>query len=167
MGSGDGVVLRAFEERDLADVLALNEAEVHNLAPMDEQRLRELQQWAELFVVAEVDDAFAGFVITMPPGTAYDSVNYRWFAARYGDEFAYLDRVVLTAATRRRGVGTRIYDLAEETARPRGRLALEVRQEPPNTVSLAFHASRGYEPVGLLGDEGHRDALMVKELAGG
>ena len=164
---GAGTVLRTFEERDLADVLALNEAEVHNLAPMDETRLRELWSLAELFMVAEVDGAFAGFVITMPPGTAYDSENYRWFAARYGEDFAYLDRVVLTAACRRRGVGSRIYDLAEETARPRGRLALEVRQEPPNTVSLAFHASRGFAPVGVLGEPGHRNTLMVKELADG
>ena len=166
MRSG-GVVLRAFEERDAADVLALNEAEVHNFAPMDEARLRRLRSLAELFVVAELDGAFAGFAITMAPGTDYDSVNYRWFTERYGDAFAYLDRVVLTAATRRRGVGTAIYDLAEETARPRGRLALEVRTDPPNDVSLAFHGSRGFEPVGVLGEPGHLDTLMVKELADG
>ena len=159
-----GIVLRGFEERDVADVLALNEAEVHNLAPMDEAKLRQLQGLAELFVVAELDEEFAGFVITMAPGVDYDSVNYRWFSERYGDEFAYLDRVVLTAATRRRGVGTAIYDLAEDTARPRGRLALEVRTDPPNDVSLAFHGSRGFEPVGLLGEPGHVDTLMVKEL---
>ena len=162
-----GIVLRGFEERDVADVLALNEAEVHNLAPMDEAKLRQLQDVAELFLVAELDGAFAGFVITMAPGVDYESVNYRWFTERYGDAFAYLDRVVLTAPTRRRGVGTAIYDVAEQTARPRGRLALEVRTDPPNDVSLAFHGSRGFVPVGVLGEPGHVDTLMVKELADG
>ena len=54
-----------------------------------------------------------------------------------------------------------------EAARRYGRLALEVRQEPPNEPSLAFHSSRGFEPVGVLGEPGHRNTLMVKELPRG
>ncbi|MDR7362770.1 GNAT family N-acetyltransferase [Nocardioides marmoribigeumensis] len=157
--------LRPIEERDVADVLALNEAEVFWLAPMDEGRLWEIHAVADQFLVVELDGRFAGFVVTVGPGTSYDSENYRWFGDRYGDSFSYLDRVALTAATRRRGVGSQVYDVAEAAARPFGRLALEVRQEPPNEVSLAFHRSRGFEPVGVLGDPGHRNTLMVKELA--
>jgi predicted GNAT superfamily acetyltransferase len=159
--------LRAFEERDLADVLALNAAEVDVLAPMDEERLREIHALADLFVVAELDGEFAGFVVTIGPGTAYDSDNYRWFAERYGDGFYYLDRVALTTATRRRGVGSAVYELAEDAARAHGRIALEVRQEPPNVVSLAFHEGRGYAPVGLHGEPGHRNTMLVKELVDG
>ena len=160
-------MLRPLEERDVADVLALNEAEVFWLAPMDEARLWEIHAVADLFVVAEVDGEFAGFVVTVAPGTSYDSENYRWFAERYGEDFYYLDRVALGPASRRRGVGSRIYELAEDTARTFGRLALEVRQEPPNEVSLAFHTGRGFEPVGVLGEPGHRNTLMVKELGRG
>jgi predicted GNAT superfamily acetyltransferase len=160
-------VLRPFERRDVADVLALNAAEVFWLAPMDEARLWEVHAVSDLFVVAELDGEFAGFVVTVAPGTAYDSENYRWFTDRYGEDFYYLDRVALTGATRRRGVGSQVYDLAEATAQRYGRLALEVRQEPPNEVSLAFHTSRGYAPVGVLGEPGHRNTLMVKELPRG
>ena len=156
-------VLRPLEERDVPDVLGLNEAEVFWLAPLDEARLWEIHALADLFLVAELDGSFAGFVVTMAPGSDYDSENYRWFAEHY-DDFCYLDRVALTAATRRRGVGSQVYDVVEERARPHRRLALEVRQEPPNEVSLAFHRSRGFEPVGVLGDPGHRNTLMVKEL---
>ena len=160
-------VLRPLEERDVPDVLALNEAEVFWLAPMDEARLWGIHDVADLFVVAEVDGEFAGFVVTVAPGTAYDSENYRWFGERYGEDFYYLDRVALNARTRRRGVGSQVYALAEEAAQPYGRMALEVRQEPPNEASLAFHRARGYEPVGVLGEPGHRNTLMVKELARG
>jgi predicted GNAT superfamily acetyltransferase len=158
--------VRPLQERDVPDVLALNEAEVFWLAPMDEAHLWRLHGMADQFLVAELDGGFAGFVVTFAPGAAYDSENYRWFSARYGDDFSYLDRVALTPATRRRGVGSHVYDLVEEAARPYGRLALEVRQEPPNEASLAFHAARGYEPIGLIGEPGHRNTAMVKELRG-
>jgi uncharacterized protein len=158
-------VVRPLEERDVAAVLALNELEVEKLAPMDEARLREIRVLADRFDVVELGGAFVGFVITIRPGADYDSDNYRWYAERYGGQFYYLDRVVMTEATRGRGLGTQVYDALEQRAAPYGRLALEVNVEPVNKVSLDFHTSRGYQVVGEVTDEhGHRRAMMVKEL---
>lgn len=145
-------------------MLALNERNVTALAPMDEARLRELEGFADRFDVVEVDGAFAGFVVTFGPGTQYDSENYRWFADRYGDDFYYLDRIVLDDRFRRRGLGTFVYDEVEAVAKSRHRLALEVNLVPRNDVSLAFHRGRGYVEVGRLGDETHLVSLMEKEL---
>jgi uncharacterized protein len=161
---GPGLV-RPLEDRDVPAVLALNQLEVEKLAPMDEARLREIHALADRFDVVELDGEFVGFVITVRPGVDYDSVNYRWYAERYGDDYYYLDRVVMTAASRGRGLGTQAYDALEERAAAYGRLALEVNIDPPNMVSLAFHTSRGYETVGEFTDEvGHHRAMMVKEL---
>lgn len=157
------VQLRPVTEADHDDVLALNLAEVVKLAPMDQPRLVELQGWADRFDVIEVDGGFGGFVVTVAPGTAYDSENYTWFGERY-DRFYYLDRVVLHPHVRRRGVGGRVYDELESVAAAYGRLALEVNLEPPNPGSLAFHAGRGYAEVGRLGDPAHLVSLMTKEL---
>lgn len=163
--SGGPGVVRPLEERDLAAVLALNELEVEKLAPMDEARLREIHAVADRFDVVELDSAFVGFVVTIPPRAAYDSAHYRWFAERYGDDYYYLDRVVLSEASRRRGLGAQLYRALEARAAAYGRLTLEVNTDPPNHVSLAFHTARGYQPVGELSDDvGHRRALMVKEL---
>jgi predicted GNAT superfamily acetyltransferase len=163
--SGPGVV-RPMEERDVAAVLALNELEVEKLAPMDEDKLREIHALADRLDVVELDGEFVGFVITVSPGVDYDSTNYRWFAERYGDDFYYLDRVVMHEGARGRGLGGQVYDALEERAATFGRLALEVNVEPPNEVSLAFHTSRGFEPVGEVTDDvGHRRVMLVKELA--
>lgn len=156
--------LRAIEEGDVAAVLALNEANVELLAPMDAGRLAALQAWARRADVIDVDGTFAGFVIIMGPGTDYDSPNYRWFAERYGTAFHYLDRIVLADAFRRRGLASAVYDVVEADAAPVGRLALEVNAEPPNPASLAFHASRGYAEVGRLGSPGKTVSLMAKHL---
>ena len=155
--------LRPLRDTDVADVLTLNDRNVVKLAPMDEARLHELRETADRFDVLDVDGAFAGFVITFAPGTAYDSDNYRWFAARH-ERFYYLDRIVLHEGFRRRGLGGQVYDELERVAAPYTRLALEVNLVPRNDASLAFHAARGYREVGRLGDDEHLVSLMEKPL---
>ncbi len=125
-------------------------------------RLEELRGWADRFDVVDVDGAFAGFVVTFGPGTAYDSENYRWFTARHADGFYYLDRIVLHEDFRRRGLGGFVYDEVEAVARRHGRMALEVNLVPRNDASLAFHRARGYVEVGRLGDDEHLVSLMEK-----
>lgn len=155
--------LRPLRDTDVADVLALNHANVVKLAEMDEARLHELVGLADRFDVVDVDGTFAGFVVTFAAGTAYDSENYRWFSQRHAD-FYYLDRIVLSDRHRRQGLGSFVYDDMERVARPHGRLCLEVNVVPRNEPSLAFHGARGYVEVGRLGDDGHRVALMEKQL---
>ena len=157
--------LRRVEPHDHAEVLALNEANVVKLAPMDEARLLELDKLADRFDVIDVDGEFGGFVITFAPGSAYDSENYRWFTERYDGHFYYLDRIVLADEHRRQGLGSFVYDELEQVARRYGRLALEVNLVPRNDASLAFHDRRGYVEVGRLGDEAHLVSLMEKRLA--
>ncbi len=157
--------LRRVEPSDHADVLALNQANVVKLAPMDQARLHQLDGWADRFDVVDVDGEFGGFVVTFAPGSAYDSENYRWFAERHGHGFYYLDRIVLADSHRRQGLGSFVYDEIEQVARRYGRLALEVNLVPRNDVSLAFHDRRGYVEVGRLGDDAHLVAMMEKQLA--
>jgi uncharacterized protein len=155
--------LRPLRDTDVADVLALNEANVTNLAPLDEARLHELRKVADRFDVLDVDGDFGGFVVTFAPGAAYDSENYRWFTGRHR-RFYYLDRIVLHESFRRRRLGTFVYDEIEQVAAPYGLLALEVNLVPRNDASLAFHAGRGYVEVGRLGDEQHLVSMMEKGL---
>ena len=155
--------LRPLRDTDAADVLLLNDRNVRKLAAMDEARLHELRDLADRFEVLDVGGAFAGFVITFAPDTAYDSENYRWFSARH-KRFYYLDRIVLHEDYRRRGLGGFVYDEIERVAAPYGRLSLEVNLVPRNEGSLAFHAARGYVEVGRLGDEEHLVAMMEKSL---
>ena len=156
--------LRPIHDDDVPIVLALNERDVELLSPLDETRLAQLRQWADRADVIDVGGAVAGFVLTFGAGTDYDSENYVWFTQRFGDGFAYLDRIVIAERFRRRGLGRFVYDELEALALPFGRMTLEVNVEPPNEGSLAFHGGRGYAELGRRGDPGHVVALMVKEL---
>ena len=72
--------LRPLRDADVADVLALNAANVEMLSPLDEPELQQLAGRADRFDVLDVDGSFAGFVVPMTPGGDYDSPYYRWFS---------------------------------------------------------------------------------------
>jgi predicted GNAT superfamily acetyltransferase len=157
--------LRPILDRDVPDVLALNDANVSMLAPMDEEHLHRLQGLADRFDVLESDGAFAGFVVTFARDAAYDSENFQWFHERHGaSDFYYLDRVVLHPQFRRQGLGGFMYDKIESAAAQHGHLCLEVNLVPRNEPSLAFHAGRGYVEVGRRGDEEHLLSMLEKRL---
>lgn len=158
------VRLRTVQDADLAAVQALNETHVPMVAPADEARIDYLRRLCDRFDVIEVDGAVAGLVVTFRSGSDYDSANYRWFSERLGDGFYYLDRVVVDASVRRRGVAGRVYDELEAVAADYGRMALEVNLVPRNEPSLAFHAGRGYVEIGRRGDPEHLVSLMTKQL---
>lgn len=140
----------ALEDRDLHDVLALNQAHVPNVGSIDASRLAAIVQECSLALVARDDGgALAGFVLVLGPGAAYDSPNYRWFEKRY-DDFRYVDRVAVDTSVHRGGLGRRLYtavfDHAREHAAPL--VTAEVNVEPPNPVSTAFHTTMGFVEVG-------------------
>lgn len=159
------VTLRPLSLDDAPVVLAVNEASVHHLAPLDEDEFRWFVEAAALALGAELDGELVGFVFVLEPGLAYPSRNYAWFSERY-ERFAYLDRVAIDERARRRGVGSAIYDAVEADAAERGvPLLLEVNVQPRNDASLAFHEARGFREVGTLAHDG--GAKVVRLLAKG
>lgn len=150
---------------DVAYVLALNQRFVPHVSPLDATRLRLLVSMTAYAEMVELDGAPAGFVLTFPPGTAYDSENYRWFSERFPEGFLYLDRIAIDERFHRRGLGSFVYDRMEREARAWGRLVCEVNTVPVNDSSLAFHAARGYVEIGRLAhSNGTETAMLVKEL---
>lgn len=157
-------LVRALTRAHWPAVLALNEASVRELSPLDETRLHYILDLAHAALVVEREGEVAAFAIAIGPGTPYDSANYRWFAERY-ERFLYLDRIAVGAAHRRRGLGALLYDAMEDAARPFGQMVCDVNVEPRNDASLAFHAARGYEDVGrLVHGQLKTVALMRREL---
>jgi len=131
----------------LADaLLALNNEHAQELSWLEPTRLTHLVQ--QSFLARRVGEVDA-FLLAFDQDADYDSPNFLWFRERY-PRFIYVDRVVVAASARGRGVARLLYrELFSQSARA-GHCCVvcEVNSAPPNPVSDAFHAALGFAEVG-------------------
>lgn len=150
-------------------VLALNEGWVEKLSPLDAGALDALLAEADLGRVALLGGRLAGFVIVLREHRRYASPNYRWFAARFA-RFLYVDRVVVDAPFRGRGIAQALYAQVFDHARAAGvgTVACEYDVEPANPASARFHAAQGFREVGRQRLEGGKAvSLQIAEVDAG
>ena len=151
---------------DLEDVLALNQASVPHVNSLEPPDIAWFAKHADYFRVARIEGELAGFLIGLGPGLDYASPNYRYFCRRH-DAFGYVDRVVVAAAARRRGVGSQLYDDYAATLRSLVPvMTCEVNIRPPNESSMAYHERHGFTCVATQETENGKKevALMEKRL---
>jgi uncharacterized protein len=161
--------LRDIAPADHPRLLELNAASVEKLSPLDGPALEALLATSALARAAVLDGHVASFVIALREARAYGSDNYRWFDARY-PRFLYVDRVVVDAACRGRGVARALYEDVFARARAEGvdMVACEYDLEPANPASARFHAAQGFNEVGtqVLGT-GKRVSMQVAPVPHG
>ncbi len=149
--------LAPVRSADIDAVLALNQSALPAVSEVEAAFFEGMIAASERFLAAHLgdgDDGLAGFLLLLGPGTDYASLNYQWFSQRY-DDFLYVDRIVVAAHARRRGVGRAFYDAAWTLATERGvPLTCEVNVVPPNPESMAFHRDFGFSEVGRQDTEG-------------
>lgn len=156
-------VFRPAKSADRSQMLAMNQLEVPAVSSLDRPGLDALLDMAHDVTVAWRGGHLAGFVVLLREGSDYASPNYRWFAERV-PQFLYVDRVVIAPDHRRRGVGRALYEQVLATAGGLPVLA-EVNLIPPNTPSLAFHRTLGFEQMGQLAHTDGKTVAMLRRSA--
>jgi uncharacterized protein len=160
--------LRDAVVADLARIMALNDSEIPHVNALTEPVWRRfIAGGARVRVADAVDGSLAALLVALPPGRDYGSLNYAWFQRRLRD-FFYVDRIVVAAPWRGRGLGAALYrDIGALTRAP---IVCDVNLRPSNDASLAFHGRQGFREVGVhshpvLGD-GKRAVLMARRSDG-
>ena len=150
---------------DFAAILALNEAFVAVLSPLDGERLARLHAQAALHRVIEQDGRIAAFLLAFREEADYDSPNYQWFSRRHA-RFLYVDRIVVGGDTQARGIGSRLYrDVYARASRDGVPLiTCEFDIEPPNPASERFHAKLGFREIGRQQLDGGRKTVSLQAL---
>lgn len=151
---------------DADDILTLNRASVPAVGAIDAPRLRDLLAWSSLALgMRDADGSLVAVLLCMAPGSAYDSVNYRFFDQRY-ERFVYVDRVVVAEGRRSEGLGGRLYDEAVRRSPDAVLMTAEVNLVPPNPGSLRFHLTRGFRRVGVMenADATHRVQFLAADI---
>ena len=158
-------MLRDATAADFSAILALNEAFVSVLSPLDRERLAWLHAQAALHRVIEQAGRIEAFLLVLREGADYDSPNYRWFAQRHA-RFLYVDRIVVAADTQTRGAGSELYRdvfaLASRDGVPL--ITCEFDIEPPNPASERFHARLGFREIGRQQLDGGSKMVSLQAL---
>jgi predicted GNAT superfamily acetyltransferase len=145
-------------------LLALNNDNALALSWLEPEGLRQLV--AEAFFAGRVGEVDA-LLIAFDQGADYDSPNFLWFEARY-QRFVYVDRVVVAAQARGRGLARRFYLALFRLAAQAGhdKIVCEINSDPPNPESDRFHEALGFTQIGSgLINEGRKAVrYMVREL---
>jgi uncharacterized protein len=123
---------------------ALHEIET---SPLTRERLIDMLDRA--FYSQTAGGGSDGYLISFDQDADYDSINFQWVKARY-PRFVYIDRVVVAAHARGRGIARGFYEGLFDHARSAGHshILCEINLLPANPGSLAFHKALGFFEVG-------------------
>lgn len=158
--------IRVVQTGDLDEILELNNAAVPAVSRIERSDLDWFAEVAHSFLVKPTaDDTVGGYLIGLHgPGVGYSSANYEWFSRRY-DRFIYVDRIVIAAGNRGRGIGQALYHEFSARGRADGHdmMLAEVNVRPRNEASLKFHDLYGFAPVGEQDTDGGTKRVVMLE----
>ena len=103
-----------------------------------------------------------GFLITIPPNSVYNSINYNWFNKKY-NSFIYIDRVCISNEFQRHGLGQYFYDeIISNFKKMTKRMVCEVNIFPRNKISESFHMRYGFKEIGKLKSKNSLKVVSLK-----
>ena len=156
------LTLQPLSPQYAEDMWRINEQGLPGVGEVNPSQLEALVHWSVFTLGAFEEEKLVGFVICLPPGTAYQSLNYRWFDTRYSS-FLYVDRIAVGEAHRNRGVGSMLYEEVHHQAKNEGiPVAAEVNLVPLNAGSMRFHERQGYAEVGVLEHPTYTVTMMMR-----
>ena len=155
--------LRPLHLSDSSSILEINEQGLPGTGKVSEEEIVNLLSYSSFAVGIFDDNSLLGFVICLPPKTAYGSLNYRWFNERYSD-FLYVDRVAVLASFRNQQIGSRLYRaVIDEAAKLAVPVVAEVNLRPPNPDSVRFHERHGFSEVGQFEHKEKAVIMMLRQ----
>jgi uncharacterized protein len=159
-------VIRTAAASDFETICALNLAEVQHTSAMDVARLVELNALSCYHKVASLGGIVSAFLLAMCDGSPYKNENFEWFSKKYA-RFIYVDRIVVSSASRGLRLGSLLYEDLFRHARSNGipLVTCEYNIVPSNEPSRVFHEKWGFKEQGTqwVANGAKRVSLQVAE----
>ena len=123
--------LRNILEDDLSKISHINEDSIPAVNTVSLDEFKWFLSKKAYFKCAEDEDKnICGFLLVLPPGLDYESLNYKWFSGQYSN-FAYIDRIAIDESSKRKGIGRNLYTDLENSIRGKYDLiACEFMRQP-------------------------------------
>jgi len=159
--------LRDAKHSDLDKIVSINKSAIPAVNYVSYDEFEWFLNRKLYFKIAQNSHgAISGFLLVLPSGLEYKSLNYKWFSGKYVN-FAYIDRIVIMDEFKENGIGKSLYLDLEKNIRGYELIACEFNIEPPNPISKKFHESLNYENVGyqFTENETKKVSLMIKRIS--
>jgi uncharacterized protein len=160
------IAIRTADAKDFETICALNLAEAHHTSVMDVTRLTELVAVSCYHKVVSLGGIVSAFLLAMCHDSPYVNDNFEWFSKRFA-HFIYVDRVVVSRASRGLRLGSLLYEDIFRHARSNDipLVACEYNIIPPNEASRSFHEKFGFKEHGTqwVANGTKRVSLQVAE----
>ncbi len=158
--------IRDVNAGDFPAICSLNLAAVEHTSPMDLARLDVLARLSCYHRVACVEGQVSAFLLAMRRGAAYENDNFNWFTHKYAD-FIYIDRIVVSAASRGLRLGSLLYEDLFHYARANAipLVTCEYNLSPPNEPSRLFHDKFGFKQQGTQWVANHTKYVSLQAAA--
>ena len=153
---------RDINKNDFREIIALNTNFESYLSPIDNSKLLFLLKESSFAKSIRVKQKLNGFLITIPPNSVYNSINYNWFNKKY-NSFIYIDRICISDEFQRHGLGQYLYDEVKSNFKKMTkRMVCEVNIFPRNKISESFHIKYGFKEVGRLKSKSSLKVVSLK-----
>jgi hypothetical protein len=164
--SDSDLTIRPAHQRDTSAILAINAAGLPGVYPLTPEEVADTLAASPYFTVAELDGQVAGYLIGYTEKDRCEGDEFAWFQAHLS-RFLYIDQIAVSPEARRARIGAQLYTHAADHARAQAIpvLVCEVNLDPPNPVSLQFHAQIGFKEVDVLSvGDGRTVSLLQWEV---
>jgi len=156
--------IQKIAHSDYDSILSLNKETVPHVNLIGATELQWFIENAACTRVAKIDDRLAGFLIGLRPGLQYASPNYQWFCDNY-DDFAYIDRVIVSTWARRQGVADALYNAFQSSQSDAPVMTCEINIRPSNDGSMRFHQRMGFRQIGSqVIDGGQKEVALMEKI---
>lgn len=157
------MILRPVNREDLEALRVLNESVLPHVNSIPISDFEDFMLISSYFIVAEIDDEIAAFLIVLGPGQNYQSENYIYYENHYSS-FDYVDRIVVGNKFQGNGIGKALYEYLIDQSKEE-RITCEVNLDPPNPGSILFHEKMGFRELAqqIVGDGEKLVSLMSRE----
>ncbi len=158
--------LRDAKHSDIEKIVSINESAIPAVNYVSYDEFEWFLYRKLYFKIAENSHGtISGFLLVLPSGLEYKSLNYKWFSDKYS-KFAYIDRIVIMDEFKNNGIGKSLYLDLEKNIIDYEFIACEFNIKPPNPISKKFHESLNYKNVGyqLTENQTKKVSLMIKKI---
>ena len=140
--------IKKATESDLDFVLSLNQSSLSAVSYSNLEQMKYFLDISSYFKILRIENNPVGFLIGLMAGMDYKSENYLWVNRIY-QSFIYIDRVIIDAKNRNKGLGSILYDdLVKSFQGKVENVICEVNVKPYNSQSLYFHEKYGFKEIG-------------------